>query len=47
MVILGGAFSAHLLRKKNRKLKTGATVKWAEYERKMKSVNAKKGWSRS
>jgi hypothetical protein len=44
MVILGGAFSTHLLGKeRNRKLKAGATVKWVEYERKVNSVNAKKG----
>jgi hypothetical protein len=46
MVILGGAFSTYLLGKeRNRKLKTGAIVKvkWVEYERKVKSVNAKKG----
>jgi hypothetical protein len=47
-VILGGAFSTRLLRKeRDRKLKAGATVKWVEYERKVKSGKAKKGWSRS
>jgi hypothetical protein len=46
MVILGGAFSTHLLGKeRNRKLKAGgdSEAKWVEYERKVKSVNAKKG----
>jgi hypothetical protein len=59
MVILGGAFSTHLLGKeRNRKRGTerekqkaqgrgDSKVKWVEYERKVKSVNAKKGWSRS
>jgi hypothetical protein len=47
-VILGGAFSTHSLRKeRNRKLKAGVTVTWVEYERKVKSGNAKKGWNRS
>jgi hypothetical protein len=51
MVILGGAFSNHLLGKEeelkegNRKLKAGgdSKVKWVEYERKVKSVNVKEG----
>jgi hypothetical protein len=46
MVILGGASSTHPLGKeRNRKLKAGVTVTWVEYERKVKSGNAKKGWS--
>jgi hypothetical protein len=50
MVILGGAFSTHLLGKeRNRKAQSrgDSKVKWVEYERKVKSVNVKKGWSRS
>jgi hypothetical protein len=45
-VILGGACSTHPLRKeRNRKLNAGVTVTWVEYERKVKSGNAEKGWS--
>jgi hypothetical protein len=44
MVILGGAFSTHPRRReRNRKLKGrgDSKVKWVEYERKVKSVNAR------
>src|SRR5271163_2577838 len=50
MVILGGAFSTHLLGKGEEQKAQGrgdSKAKWVEYERKVKGVNAKKGWSRS
>jgi hypothetical protein len=50
MIILGGAFSTHLLEKGEEQKVQGrgdSKVKWVEYERKVKNVNAKKGWSRS
>jgi hypothetical protein len=45
MVILGGAFSIYLLGKERNRRR--GTERWVEYERKVKSVNVKKGWSRS